>query len=323
MKAIVVSLMGWVSVVLAAAAEVSELGIPIPNACFDFGGGSIPRMTGAATERAMAASVTQEVGTSGWIGRVCPSFRDDSVFRPGLDVEDGASGAGVARIQRHAEGTAVGGDVEAELWNPLAGFPLAPNSIYTFSVDVDAGRKMTVEEFVAQGFGVGVTTGASRAESGEFYADSLDPAALFEVSTLKGTNQRLSFTFSTGPEVPPGDTAVVIFVRHTARSILPASVCDYQLDNTSLWRRRNLSPIPARTRAGTLGVRREQLTIEAFGEQARLVPVVPEPSTGTLLLSGSLLLARRRRSGRSATRRLEVRVHGRGEGSNCTASTTT
>jgi hypothetical protein len=296
------------------ASEIDQMGVPIPNAWFDFGGGIVPPVLHSDTRAGDPGPTGGEVGRSGWFGSAeAAPLRVGGHFRPGFQVDDAETGAGVARIFRHppaGSGRLAASEAgEAVFWAPLPGVVLEADCAYTFSIDVDPGSGMDSEGFRAQGFALGVTTNASGRRLGDLCAESSAAGSRLQVIRLKGTNHRVSLHFITSSQPPAGDVAVVIFARRVAEEKTPVESCDFTVDNAALSLRRNSSwmlassvigPNPATEGTGPFAAAVFRIPPGRLIPVA-IVPATPEPSATIMLIFGGIACLSRR-SRRSAPR---------------------
>lgn len=212
--------------------------IPINNDDFDGGGGAMPgvlTLLGGATN-----SGPQQIGTSGWYGQANATNltvlgSNVAGFRAGIEVDFDASSTNVGEIS-YALGASLGGLAglempESTIWQPLAGFSLAANQTYTFSIDVNAGSLLDVAALTARGFGIGVTTSSSASSVGNYYVNSISNPGLVSLNLLGGNDQRLSLTFTTGASVPAGDLGLAIFAGRGTQSLQASLLTDFDIDN--------------------------------------------------------------------------------------------
>lgn len=182
----------------------------------------------------------QQIGTSGWYGQANATNltvlgSNVAGFRAGIEVDFDASSTNVGEIS-YALGASLGGLAglempESTIWQPLAGFSLAANQTYTFSIDVNAGSLLDVAALTARGFGIGVTTSSSASSVGNYYVNSISNPGLVSLNLLGGNDQRLSLTFTTGASVPAGDLGLAIFAGRGTQSLQASLLTDFDIDN--------------------------------------------------------------------------------------------
>jgi hypothetical protein len=217
-------------------AGASAAMVPVTNPDFSNGEGQISALLNLNPLGTPPASTTQQIGTSGWNGAVNATTVGNLGFRPGIAINQPGN-TGVAVIQ-YDVGVSLGGLLGAlmppvSLWQNLSGFSLNANSTYTFSVSVDSGTLLDVTALGARGFGLGVTTGSSATDPGTFFADSQNSPGLLTISLLGGTEQTLSFTFTTGDTVPQGDLGLVIFAGRGSAALDASLLSNFVVDNVS------------------------------------------------------------------------------------------
>lgn len=239
---------------------------------FDGAGGLISGVLDLNILNPAPSAVTSPMGTSGWHGLSGVATQANLGFRAQVEVNQAGTSPGQGVIG-YGLGASLGGLLGLEmpdsyLWQPMSGVSYAPNTTYTFAVDVEAGSLLNVTAFGNRGFGIGLTTEATTSSPGTFLADSLSSPSLLSISLVSGTTQRLVLSYTTGEVAPTGDIGIAVFGGRGSQALSVALLNDYRVDNASF-----------STAAGPAAV--------------------PEPSAALLLAGGLAVLAQRSRGRRS------------------------
>ncbi|MGC4017096.1 MAG: hypothetical protein QM755_21675 [Luteolibacter sp.] len=213
--------------------------IPIP---FDTGTGGQLAGTTTSFGTNATASGPQQLGTSGWYGRanavnqVTGGFTTAG-YRPSLLVNTSTAlgGAELNFLSPTVPSGMTGQELpEMNLWKVFSQTTLAPNTTYTLTLEVDSGSLKDVTALAALGFGIGMSTGASSTSMGTFYADSLTSPSLLNIELISGTQQRLTFSFTTGSVTPGGDIGFNVFAGRGTQLMTGSTLADFHLSNASL-----------------------------------------------------------------------------------------
>jgi hypothetical protein len=182
------------------------------------------------------SSVTQVLGGTAWSGMASATVLGSIGFRPTVEANDiDSPGTGYLGYGAVSLGGLGGLEMpDSYIWQALAGSTMTANTKYTLSLKLDAGIVLDASALAARGVGIGLLAGASTTAMGTMVADSLSSPSSLTITSLGGTAELLTMTFTSSGTPPGGTLGVVMFAGRGTQTLQLSLMNNYQFDNVTL-----------------------------------------------------------------------------------------